>query len=90
MISRKLLLAIGLLFPSVFGWAQAQDYPVRPIKFIVSYPPGGPADILARTLAQKLGDGLGQQVLVDNRGGANGNIGAELAAKSPQTVTRSS
>jgi len=63
--------------------AQAQDYPARPLKFIVSYPPGGPADILARTLAQKLGDGLGQPVVVDNRGGANGNIGAELAAKAP-------
>lgn len=84
MIFSRIFAAIGLALPALFGtFAQAQDYPVRPIRFIVSYPPGGPADILARSLAQKLGEGLGQQVLVDNRGGANGNIGAELAAKSP-------
>jgi tripartite-type tricarboxylate transporter receptor subunit TctC len=63
--------------------AQAQAYPARPIRFIVSYPPGGPADILARSLAQDLGAALGQPVVVDNRGGANGNIGAEIAAKAP-------
>ncbi|MDB5802892.1 MAG: hypothetical protein JWN73_214 [Betaproteobacteria bacterium] len=63
--------------------AQAQEYPNHPVKFIVSYPPGGPADILARTLAQKLSEGLGQSVVIDNRAGANGNIGAELAAKAP-------
>ncbi len=84
MIFSRILPAAGLVLSAMFGTvAQAQDYPVRPIKFIVSYPPGGPADILARSLAQKLGEGLGQQMLVDNRGGANGNIGAELAAKSP-------
>lgn len=80
---RMLAALVVHVFAALCGAAQAQDYPVRPIRFIVSYPPGGPADILARSLAQKLGDGLGQQVLVDNRGGANGNIGAELAAKSP-------
>jgi len=80
---RILAAAVVHVCVALCGAAQAQDYPVRPIRFIVSYPPGGPADILARSLAQRLGDGLGQQVLVDNRGGANGNIGAELAAKSP-------
>ena len=75
-----LLATLGL---AALAPAQAQDYPTRPIKFIVSYPPGGPADILARTLAQKLSEGLGQSVVVDNRGGANGNIGAEMAAKAP-------
>jgi tripartite-type tricarboxylate transporter receptor subunit TctC len=74
---------LALACAALCSAAQAQDYPTRPVKFIVSYPPGGPADILARTLAQKLGDGLGQSVVVDNRGGANGNIGAELAAKAP-------
>ena len=84
MLFSRGLVAIGIVLTAVLGVsAQAQDYPVRPIRFIVSYPPGGPADILARSLAQKLGEGLGQQVLVDNRGGANGNIGAEIAAKSP-------
>jgi tripartite-type tricarboxylate transporter receptor subunit TctC len=84
MLFFRSLVAIGIVLAAVLGVsAQAQEYPVRPIRFIVSYPPGGPADILARSLAQKLGEGLGQQVLVDNRGGANGNIGAELAAKAP-------
>lgn len=84
MLFFRSVVAIGIVLATVSGVsAQAQEYPVRPIRFIVSYPPGGPADILARSLAQKLGEGLGQQVLVDNRGGANGNIGAELAAKAP-------
>ena len=84
MLFSRGLVAIGIVLTAVLGVsAQAQEYPVRPIRFIVSYPPGGPADILARSLAQKMGEGLGQQVLVDNRGGANGNIGAEIAAKSP-------
>jgi tripartite-type tricarboxylate transporter receptor subunit TctC len=78
---QAVLLAGGVL-SAAGAFAQA-DYPNHPVKFIVSYPPGGPADILARTLAQKLSDGLGQSVVVDNRGGANGNIGAELAAKAP-------
>jgi tripartite-type tricarboxylate transporter receptor subunit TctC len=78
-----LTISLGLAAPLLAGTAQAQEYPTHPVKFIVSYPPGGPADILARTLAQKLGEGLGQPVVVDNRGGANGNIGAEMAAKAP-------
>lgn len=63
--------------------AHAQDYPNRPIRFIVSYPPGGPADIRARAMGLKLAEALGQQIVIDNRGGANGNIGAEIAAKAP-------
>lgn len=59
----------------------ASEYPDHPVRFIVSYPPGGPADILARTLANDLGPRLGQQVVIDNRGGANGNIGAQVAAR---------
>ncbi|HEX4327588.1 MAG TPA: tripartite tricarboxylate transporter substrate binding protein [Burkholderiales bacterium] len=74
------LAALALFNPFA---AQAQEYPAHPVKFIVSYPPSGPADILARTLAQKLSEGLGQSVVIDNRAGANGNIGAELAAKAP-------
>ncbi len=63
--------------------AHAQTYPTKSIRFIVPWPPGGGADIMSRLINQPLGEALGQQVVIDNRGGAAGNIGAELAAKSP-------
>ena len=61
--------------------ARAQDYPHKPIRFIVPQPPGGTSDILARVLAQKLSENLRQQVIIDNRAGASGTIGTDLAAK---------
>ncbi len=61
--------------------AFAQSYPDRPVRLIVAYPPGGGADIVARILGQKLSDSLGEQIVVDNRGGAAGIIGTELAAR---------
>ena len=61
----------------------AQSYPTRSIRVIVPYPAGGGADFVARIYAKSLSDSLGQQLVVDNRGGANGNVGSELAAKSP-------
>jgi tripartite-type tricarboxylate transporter receptor subunit TctC len=67
-------------------FAQAQPapaYPTKPITMIVPFPPGGPTDLVARVLAQKLGEQMGQNILVDNRGGANGNIGAQLVVRSP-------
>ena len=62
--------------------AAAQGYPSRPVKLVVPFPPGGPLDIVGRTIAQKLSDAWGQSVVVDNRPGAGGNIGADVVAKS--------
>jgi tripartite-type tricarboxylate transporter receptor subunit TctC len=64
------------------GTASAQNYPVKTVRIIVPYPAGGTSDILARLLSAKLNDVFGQTLIVDNRPGANGNIGAELVAKS--------
>jgi tripartite-type tricarboxylate transporter receptor subunit TctC len=63
--------------------AFAQDYPSGPIRIVVPFPPGGGTDILARSLARKLNEAWGVSVIVDNRGGANGTIGAALVAKAP-------
>jgi tripartite-type tricarboxylate transporter receptor subunit TctC len=60
----------------------AAQYPNKPIKMIVPYPPGGATDVIGRVLAQRLSTALGQQVVIDNRGGAGGNIGADAVAKS--------
>ena len=66
--------------------AQSPDaslFPVKPIRMVVPFPPGGSNDILARFLAQKMTERTGQQMIVDNRGGANGIIGTDIAARSP-------
>ena len=70
----------AVLSSPVLGQAQ---YPSKPVRLIVPYPPGGGTDTMARTLGLKLSEMLGQQVIVDNRPGGGANIGAELAAKSP-------
>ena len=63
--------------------AQAEAWPGKPIKFVVNFPPGGAAYVIARAVAAPLGEKLGQTVIVENRGGANGNIGGEVVAKAP-------
>ncbi len=65
------------------GPALSQAFPNKPLRLVVPFPAGGPTDIVARPLAQLLGDALGQSVIVDNRGGAGGSIGADMVAKSP-------
>lgn len=61
----------------------AQEFPTKPIKLIVPFPPGGPADIIGRVVGQKMSDLMGQPVLIDNRGGAGGVIGTDVVAKAP-------
>jgi tripartite-type tricarboxylate transporter receptor subunit TctC len=63
--------------------ASAQAYPAKPIRYIVPFPPGGATDTLARAIAQKLTESMGQSVVIDNRPGAGGNIGIEAAVRSP-------
>ena len=76
-----LLMTVPVLFAAAADAMAAQDYPVKPVRMIVASPPGGSPDILARTLSQRLGENLGQQVVVDNRAGASGIIGTEIAAQ---------
>ncbi len=77
----SVLCAVGVMAAAPV-WAQ-QDYPNKPIRLIVSYPPGGTLDTIARSVGTQIAKTLGQQVVVDNRPGAGGNIGLQLAANSP-------
>ena len=83
-----LLAGAGLLSVLPAAQAQTADYPSKPLKFVVPYPPGGPLDTMARLLAEKAKPALGQPVVVENKPGAGGNIGADAAAKaSPDGYT---
>ena len=77
----SLLIVVATLFATTIP-AWAQQYPARPIRLIVPFPPGGGTDTMARVVAPKLSEFLGQQVVAENRGGAGGTIGSEMVAKS--------
>jgi tripartite-type tricarboxylate transporter receptor subunit TctC len=77
-----LLLAVGVLAALTAG-VEAQDYPTKPVRLIIPFPPGGSNDVVGRIIATGLGERLGKQVIVDNRGGAGGVIGTEVVANSP-------
>ncbi len=79
---RQLLASSAALAVAGLPAAHAQGFPNKPLKIIVPYPPGGSSDIIARAISQPLSDSLGQPVIVENRPGANGNLGADLVAKS--------
>lgn len=74
--------AITTMALSLPTFAQADAYPTRPLKLIVPFPPGGGADLTARTLAQKMGESMGQSIVVENKPGANGALGSDMVAKS--------
>src|SRR5215203_1903656 len=79
---RRCNVVVGLVSALIAASVAAQTFPSKPLRFIVPFPPGGGTDLLARPLAARLRDALGQPVVIDNRGGAGGAIGGELAARS--------
>jgi len=85
LITRRSALAVAMVLSSLAASAALakENYPDKPIKLVLAFPPGGPTDLVARVLAQKLSEQMGQSVIVDNKPGANGNIGADYVAKAP-------
>ena len=81
-LTASLLLA-SLLSVTTIAMAVAADYPARPLRLLVPFPPGGGVDLLARLLGSRLGEALGQQVVIDNRAGGGGVIATDIAAKAP-------
>lgn len=88
-MSHRILTAATLLTTVVLGWmapvagASSAEYPSRPIRLVVPYAPGGPTDVLGRIIGQRIGEVLGQPVVVDNRPGAGGTVGITLVSKAP-------
>ncbi len=78
----KTIALLPLLLIAPLAPVAAQSYPAKPVRIVVPFPPGGPTDIVARLMASKMTEALGQQIVVDNRGGAGGAIGTEQVAKS--------
>ena len=75
-----LVAAVVALAPMV---VYAQNYPVKPVRILIPWPPGGANDVVGRIVAQRMTEQIGQQVIVENRGGASGTIGSDLVAKGP-------
>src|ERR1700688_2181795 len=80
---RRVLMAVVILANAACASADAQQYPARPLRIVVPFAAGGASDVVARLLAQKLTESLGQPVIVDNRPGAGANIGIGIVAKAP-------
>src|SRR5437016_14428054 len=72
---------LALLF--ICGLASAQDYPSKPVRMVVGFPPGGGTDVVARIISPRLSENLGQPVVIENRPGATGTVAAAMVAKSP-------
>jgi tripartite-type tricarboxylate transporter receptor subunit TctC len=79
----KTVLLAAVISATLTSQGLAQTYPSKPVRMVVGFPAGGPTDIVSRTIAPKMSEGLGQQILVDNRGGAGGVIATEQVAKAP-------
>jgi tripartite-type tricarboxylate transporter receptor subunit TctC len=82
-LALRIRCAVLICLPFAATAHAAEAWPVKPLRMVVAYAAGGPVDLVARPIAQRLAEALGQSVVIDNRAGANGNIGAELVAKSP-------
>jgi len=82
-MSKRTAIVAALAFASIAASAQAQDYPSRPITLLVPYAAGGGNDVMARIVAEKMSRSLGQQIVIENKGGAGGSIATRQAAKSP-------
>ncbi|HJY79047.1 MAG TPA: tripartite tricarboxylate transporter substrate binding protein [Burkholderiales bacterium] len=82
-VSLPMRFFMGVALGCCVALVEAQPYPARPVKMVVPFSPGGPNDIIARLIGSKLGEALGQQVVIDNRPGGGGNIGTDAVAKAP-------
>ena len=81
-MNRRTMVAASAALGLLGREALAQQWPSKPLRIVVPYPPGGSSDIIARAISQPLAEALGQSVIVENKAGANGNVGAEFVAKS--------
>src|SRR5690349_8994534 len=81
-MSRSIMSRLLILLAAFAFTANAQQYPTKPVRLIVPFAPGGPTDIMSRAIGERIAPGLGQPLVVDNRPGAGGGIGSEIAARS--------